>query len=58
MLETLIIVILIVWLAGSFGGRRGGGRRVGKMGRMQSYPCIIGDCAYFAAYQVPALRCL
>jgi len=30
MLETLIIIILIVWLVGSFGGRRGRGRRVGR----------------------------
>ena len=30
MLETLILIILIVWLVGFFGGRRGRGRRVGR----------------------------
>ena len=31
MLETLIIILLILWLVGFFGwGRRGRGRRVGR----------------------------
>jgi hypothetical protein len=31
MLETLIIILLLLWLVGSFGwGRRGRGRRVGR----------------------------
>jgi Family of unknown function (DUF5670)/Protein of unknown function (DUF3309) len=30
MLETLIVIIFILWLVGFFGGRRGRGRRVGR----------------------------
>jgi len=32
MLETLIVIILIVWLVGFGLGRRGRGRRVGRRG--------------------------
>jgi len=53
MLETIILILLILFLVGSFGwgrGRRRGGAR------RQSAPDIAGDRRNRAAHPIPAVK--